>query len=267
MRLKLPKLFLIIFLFTGLWSLVTINLHAQTTSALQKASDDYAFQYSKYVEADNSSQNALAIYNSFKTTTAKEDAFQKTQAKISQTDTLYIAYLRLTNEVGNNFDWQNQIGQKANVTKSLSDEMTFFQNNQQGLNGIQTLEQLPDFAKNLSDHIKNITNPLISKTQATYSITQAQVALDNLQTTANDLQVYATQKLQGTESATFFANWNSEIAAIIKNAQTQIDLAKQQANTNGVADSNLINITQNTKNTQDILNKAIPLFNEVANLK
>ena len=251
-------------LITFLYPVRDFSLAFAEDTPLQKADNDYAYQYSKYVEAHDKYITSKSTYLTFKTATAKNDAHQKTKDYLKQVHAVYVSYLLLTKEIGNSFDWGENSKNKNEIAKNLDSEISFFENNVIKIDTTQTLEESPPIAKDLESHITDITNILIKNTQITYRITETKTRIKQFSDLSVELDTYARDKLPKDKYDAFFPNWNSEVKKVINSAQTTLD-----ATTNTLilrsyyVDEDIRNLTIKTQNILDILKQGSTLFAEV----
>ncbi len=85
----------------------------------------------------------------FKTIASKNDAALKTKEYLIQIDNTYKAYLFLIEERSNTTNWQYASVSKNELHQQIEEEIAFFDNNQKDINATQTLEDLPQIAKNI----------------------------------------------------------------------------------------------------------------------
>lgn len=209
--------------------LTAVNLipaFAQTT-ALEKAREDYSFQFSKYREIQKDYQSAKSQYESFKTATSKNEAFLKTKDYLVQIDNLLIAYVLLVNEGGSKVNWQSNAPQRAKITESLQTEISYFQDNQKKVQAVQILEDLPPLAKELKDHLEKTTFLKSYWALSTYELTQAKSTFDNFDKILNSLEQYISDK-KLDQNNSVISNWRSEITRIKDQAKTNLDVAEKK---------------------------------------
>lgn len=239
--------------------------HAEI-SPLQKADADYAYQYGKYVDLHENYLSAKSTYTTFKTATAKNDAYTKTKDYLKQVHNVYISYLLLAKEIGNTFDWGDNAKNKNTISKNLDNEINFFVENSKKTDKTQTLEELPQIALDLNNHIADISNPLINGTLVTYNLVETQTRIKQLITLASELDSYAKNKLPAEKYNAFFANWNSEISKIQQNAQKALDNANSTSSGSKLTDSDVTTTANKTQAIQLQLKQANTLFEEVLRL-
>lgn len=263
------KSFIVIFLAFFVLSLITFHfsLAFAETTPLDKADADYAYQYGKYVDLHENYLSAKSTYTTFKTATAKNDAYLKTKDYLKQVHNVYISYLLLAKEIGNTFDWGDNAKNKNAIAKNLDAEISFFAENSKKLDKTQTLEELPQIALDLNNHITDISNPLINGTLVTYNLVETQTRIKQLITLAIELDNYAKNKLPAEKYNAFFANWNSEIKKIQQNAQKALDSANIiSGGKTDFSDSDVTSTSDKTQAIQLQLKQANTLFEEVLRL-
>lgn len=251
------------------YSLFTIHLSPTfaQTSPLEKAENDYAFQYSKYVELHDAYLSAKNTYITFKTATAKNDAFLKTKDYLKQIHNVYISYLLLSKEIGNTFDWGDNAKSKNTISKNLDAEINFFAENSKKIERTKTLEELPTLALELNTYIENKSDGIINGTLITYNLVEIQTKIKQFTTLAIELDNYARNKLPAEKYNAFFANWNSEIKKIQQEAQKSLDRANITIESNSKYSYSDVTSTANrTQEIQKQLKQANTLFEEVLRL-
>ena len=137
---------------------------AQTTTPLEKAQNDYNFQFTKYRDAQDEYTTAKAAYSTFKTAVSKNNAYAKTRDYLIAIDNLYISYVRLIKEHGNKFTWGQLSFQKEQIVKLLDDEINYFSQHQTETRKTNTLEDLPGQAEELKTHLVEELDKKIYKT-------------------------------------------------------------------------------------------------------
>lgn len=239
---------------------------AQTEPALKKAQTDYNFQFTKYRDAREEYETAKAAYLSFKTAIAKTNAYGKTKDYLNQVDNLYISYVRLVEEHGNQFNWGKLSFHKDQVAKLLNDEESYFEAHQQKLNSTRTLEELPTLAGELKSHLQEQTDGKIYKTLATYEIAQTQSTFDEFNLLSQILDRVVVFKLRAGETRLVLANWATEINDIKEKTDTQLKLAIEKLNATGqdsATRAQLERITELAGSAKSELKRSKLLFEEV----
>lgn len=263
------KWFIILAIVTIVFSLFILHYSfalAETTP-LEKADSDYAYQYSKYVESHDNYVYAKSTYATFKTATAKNDAFQKTKDYLKQVHAVYISYLLLAKEIGNTFDWGENSKNKNDIARGLDTEISFFRENAKKIDTTQTLEELPAIAADLDNHIKKTADPKINGTLITYRLVETQTRIKQLTSLSAELDNFARNKLPKEKYDTFFANWKSEIKKIQESAQKALDEANSiTVNKTSFEDGDVLSTTNKTQSIQLLLKQANTLFDEVLRL-
>ncbi len=263
---RFSKIIFAVLFVACLLSLTTIYSFAQT-SPLQKADNDYAFQYGKYVEAHNNYLSAKSSYATFKTAASKNDAYLKTKDYLKQVHAVYVSYLLLAKEIGNTFDWGENSQNKNDLAKNLDLEINAFQENSKKLNSTQTLEELPPIATDLDKHIKSTTSPLISATLITYRITEVKTRIKQMTSLSQQLDGYAKGRLTKEKYDAFFANWNTEIKKIQESAQKTLDDTNSNLGSRtSFSDEDVLFVTKATTTIFDKFKQANRLFEEVLRL-
>lgn len=242
---------------------------AQTQSALERARQDYTFQFTKYRDAEEKYQVAKSTYETFKTTVAKSDAFEKTKSYLNQVENLYIAYLLLVKEYGNTFSFGAMEAEKDKVVKIIDSEITYLQDYQKKINTTQTLEELPTLAIEMDQHFKQILELKVNKTLAVYEVAQVASTYDHFVELSEYLEKMTFEKLQSDESSAFLSNWTSAVKDIkvktensLNEAQKKLSQTREETASLGELD----NITLSTRETKNHLLKSKSLFEEVVSV-
>src|SRR3989338_5156621 len=197
---KIVHTFIKLFILLAIYSLLTINYSlAQSPvplTALDKAQNDYTFQFTKYREAQNKYINARSSYLTFKTATAKNNAYLATSDYLVQIDNLYHTYLFLVNENGNSLGWQNSDISKDHINQIIDEEIAFFDDHQKKVKDAKTLEQLPDLSNDFKSHRDTEFSLKINKILATFEVIEAQSAIADFNKIAGELDNIVTSKIE-----------------------------------------------------------------------
>jgi len=267
---KIVHTFIKLFILLAIYSLLTINYSlAQSPvplTALDKAQNDYTFQFTKYREAQNKYINARSSYLTFQTATAKNNAYLATSDYLLKIDDLYHAYLFLVNENGNSLGWQNSDISKDHINQIIDEEIAFFDNHRKKVKDAKTLEQLPDLATDLRSHRDKEFNLKINKILATFEVIEAQSAIADFNKLARDLDKIITSKIEKDQNQSILANWISEITDIKAKTQNYLTKAKEllektkEQTASGDEVKDISSFAQLAKNE---LLRSKPLFKEV----
>lgn len=235
-------------------------------SALEKAQSDYTFQFTKYRDAQETYITARAGYLTYKTAVAKNDAYLKTRDYLAQIDKLYISFIYLVQEYGNQINWNTPNPQKENITKILADEARYFNDLATQLNQTKTLEDLPSQATKLKDHINGQFEPKLNKIIATYEVVEVDSNLGDFIKLTQTLDRIVIFKIRGQETRSILANWSTEIIDIREKTQNALDhaqeaLGKLSPEAASLADATNISKLSNEAHRQLLRSK--PLFEEV----
>ena len=239
---------------------------AQTQSGLDKAQNDYTFQFTKYREAQNKYITARASYLTFKTATAKNDAYLATGDYLVQIDSLYLAYLFLVNENGNSLSWQNTDNPKEKLNQIIEGELAFFDGNQKKVKDAKTLEQLTDLASELRNHRDKEFSLKINKILATLELTEAESAFGDFNQLAEILDKTVSSKIQAGETKSILSNWTTEIADIKNKTQNYQTKAKEmfgKTKEQTATDGEIKDISRFAKLAKNELLRSKSLFKEV----
>ena len=270
---KTVHAFIKVFILLVIYSLLTIHYSlAQSPvplTALEKAQNDYTFQFTKYKEAQNKYINARSSYLTFQTATAKNDAYIATGDYLVQIDNLYHAYLFLVNENGNNLDWQNSDIPKDQINQIIDEEIAFFDDHQKKVKDTKTLEQLTDLANDLQNHRDKEFSLKTNKILATFEVIETQSAIADFNKIAGELDKIIASKIEKDQNQSILANWISEIADIKAKTQNYLTKAKEifgktkeQTATNG----ELKDISRFAKLAKNELLRSKSLFKEVVGI-
>ena len=267
---KIVHTFIKLFILLAIYSLLTINYSlAQSPvplTALDKAQNDYTFQFTKYREAQNKYINARSSYLTFQTATAKNNAYLATGDYLVQIDNLYQAYLFLVNENGNSLGWQNSDISKDHINQIIDEEIAFFDNHRKKVKDAKTLEQLPDLATDLRSHRDKEFNLKINKILATFEVIEAQSAIADFNKLARDLDKIITSKIEKDQNQSILANWISEITNIKAKTQNYLTKAKElleKTKEQTASGDELKDISSFAQLAKNELLRSKPLFKEV----
>jgi len=267
---KIVHTFIKLFILLAIYSLLTINYSlAQSPvplTALDKAQNDYTFQFTKYREAQNKYINARSSYLTFQTATAKNNAYLATSDYLLKIDDLYHAYLFLVNENGNSLGWQNSDISKDHINQIIDEEIAFFDNHRKKVKDAKTLEQLPDLATDLRSHRDKEFNLKINKILATFEVIEAQSAIADFNKLARDLDKIITSKIEKDQNQSILANWISEITDIKAKTQNYLTKAKElleKTKEQTASGDELKDISSFAQLAKNELLRSKPLFKEV----
>ena len=239
---------------------------AQTQSPLDKAQNDYTFQFTKYREAQNKYINARSSYLTFQTATAKNNAYIATSDYLLKIDNLYHTYLFLVNENGNSLGWQNSDIPKDQINQIIDNEIAFFDNHQKKVNDAKTLEQSTDLASDLRSHRDKEFNLKINKILATFEVVETQSAIADFNKLAGDLDQIIASKIEKDQSQSILNNWISEIADIKAKTQNYLAKAKElldKTKEQTASDGELKDISRFAQLAKNELLRSKSLFKEV----
>ncbi|OGD86108.1 hypothetical protein A3B51_03155 [Candidatus Curtissbacteria bacterium RIFCSPLOWO2_01_FULL_41_18] len=234
-------------------------------SALQKAKDDYLFQFTKYQKAHEDYITASSNYLSFKTTIAKNDAFSKTKEYLNQVNLLYLAYILQVQEYGNNLKWDKSDFSKDATDKTLKEESSFIKDYQQKIADSKSLEDLPPLAKDLKEHIEKTSAPKINKITAIYQIVQTETTYDNFLDLSQTIENFITPKITDTNRS-ILTNWQAEIKDIKEKIQTSLDKARennQKTREDGNNDDQIRTTLQSLDEAKTQFQRSKQLFEEI----
>lgn len=242
--------------------LILNTSHAETT--LERAENDYTFQFSKYRDARDKYLVAKSTFETFKTAVAKGDAFVKTKEYLIQIDNVFTAYLLLVKEQGNYIDWGIEEYRKQEIYNLIDSEISYFQDHPKKIETAQTLEELPALAKEIKDHLENVMTKRINKTLATYEFVETVSTYDKFVELGDKLDVLIQKELQKAPNP-FFANWSSEIKTIKDSAIVPLDKAREefsQIKGDDASEGILKKIAELSKQSKEQILKSKALFEE-----
>lgn len=238
-------------------------------SALERAQQDYNFQFTKYRDSQEEYTSTKAAYESFKTATAKNSAYVATRDYITQVDRLYLAYIALTKEHGNAIDFSRH-GQDKDKTAQILDSLASYLNDHmQKISQTKTLEQLPPLARELKKYLASEFQLGFNKTLAIYEVVETEATLNEFLSLSRILDRVVVFKLQAGETRSILANWSSEIKDIQTKTQENINLAREalsKTNENTATDGQLEEISQIAQKAKNELKRSKPLFEEVVRI-
>lgn len=206
---------------------VNFSIKSQAQESLDKARQDYSFQFSKYREIQKDYQSAKSQYESFKTATSKNEAFLKTKDYLGQIDNLLIAYVLLINENGQRVNWQSNAKARDSIANSFQAEISYFEDHKQKVQKVSTLEELPPLAKELNEHLSQITFLKVYRTLASYEYTHAKSTFSEFNKIFSSLDEYISINYP-QQNNTVISNWRSEIRNIGEKTKTNLDLAEEK---------------------------------------
>lgn len=241
----------------------------QTQTPLERAQQDYNFQFTKYRDAQEVYTSAKASYESFKTATAKNDAYMATRDYLVQVDKLYLAYIALAKEYGNAIDFSKHGQDKNKVAQILDSQSAYINGHIQKINATKTLEQLPPLATELNDYLEGDFQFGFNKVLAIYEIVEAEATLNEFLTLSRILDRVVVFKLRSGETKSILANWSSEIKDIQTKSQASITLAREvlaKTPENTMSKGELDEISRIAKDAKQELKRSKPLFEEVARI-
>ncbi len=251
-------------------SLITYHLSltfAQTP--LEKAQQDYTFQFTKYREAQEKYLTAKAAYLSFQTATAKNDAFLKTKDFLSQADNLYLSYIALVTEYGNSIDWQKTSLSKDKINALEETEVSYFQTHQKQISQTTTLEELPPLTQELKNHIEKSLSLRINKILATFEVAETESTFNEFSELSQAVKNKIASQSRPEKTNSILMNWISEIENIRKNTEVLKNQSIEKFNQKSedtLEQSNLEEITKFTQEAKSQLKKSKPLFEEVSRI-
>lgn len=235
------KYLVITILFFALICLLpTTNYILHASSPLETAKSDYSFESSKYRDAQEKFSAAKSSYLTFKTATAKEQAFVASKAYVDQITTLYPAYFSLVRVYAGNLDWQDNAAKYEQIIKMLGDMDTYFAAQKQQVTDTKTLEDLSQLSLQIRGKIATEIDPQLNYITAAYEIQNTRQLFRDFDNLSQEL---GTKKQSFVQSAVL-TNWQTEIEdirnkaqAALKIAQDNFDLLKPNETSTGHIDS------------------------------
>ena len=233
---------------------------------LDKAQEDYTFQFTKYREAQDKYITARSSYLTFKTAVAKSEAFLATKDYLTQVDNLYLGYIFLVNEHGNSLNWTNASVSKDKITSIINAQISYFKDHQEKVSQSATLEELTVLAQDLKNHIDKDLLGKINKTLATFEIVEAESVLADFNQLAGVLDKAMVSKNQLDQNQSFYNNWTSEISDIrskFENFKDQANALLDKTKEDSATKNELASISNFAQLAKKELSRSKPLFKEV----
>ena len=250
------------------------SIHAQPETEiekqrLEKAQQDYSYQFSKYEDCHSKYVTDRSTYLAFQTTTAKNNAFLTTKDCLTKTYDVYIAYIRYIKEQGNVFNWNKNDAEKNLIFNTLDGEVAYFKNNQPKVGDLKTLEETVPYTADLKTHVTKTTYLAVQKALATYEVAESEAALENFVNLSAKIRSFVISRIDQNQYSSFLANWDSEIADIRANCENYNSEARQALSTfkptaNDLTGINSISAYSNKTNAELSRSKAI--FAEILKL-
>lgn len=260
------KIVLLIVLFFSVVCSPSSVVHSITP--LELAQNDYAFQISKYQDTKDKFQTARANYLTYKTATAKSDAFIKTKDYLLQIKNLYVSYLFLVKERTNTINWDNTTHKKEDINLALNAEIDSINTWEADIKKAQTLEELTPLSQTFAKKITAQTLPVVYKSLVTTDISQLEDVLHEFNDKSKLVDALVLNKT-ATTNAQLYDNWKSEIAAISQKANKGIQAYNEQLKTlalNVNFSTLSTNFKFNTTESRDVLKSTKSILRELLNL-
>ncbi|MDP2632518.1 MAG: hypothetical protein Q8P25_02220, partial [Candidatus Curtissbacteria bacterium] len=233
------------------------------------AQTDYTFQFTKYRDAQEKYVSSKSAYESFKTATAKNDAFIKTKDYLSQINKLYVTYIALVQENGNSINFTSYGDDKNKADSILKSESGYFNEQNKKVAQTKTLEELPPIAAEINTHVKDDLTPKVDQVLSIYEVVQTEAALDDFKSLSRILDRVVVFKLRAGETKSILNNWSSEIRDIqAKTEQSALKVreALAQIPDDRATNSQLNEISEIAKSAKNELKRSQPLFEEVVRI-
>lgn len=260
---------LISLVFAFFVSLVTCHLSPVfSITPLELAQNDYAFQITKYQDAKDKFQTARANYLTYKTATAKSDAFVKTKDYLLQIKNLYMSYLFLIKERTNTVNWDNTTHKKEDINLALNAEIDSINTWEADIKKAQTLEELTPLSQTFTKKIISQTLPVVYKSLVTTDISQLEDVLHEFNDKSKLVDTLVQNKTT-TINTQLYDNWKSEISSISQKANTGIQTYNKQLQTltlNANFNTLSTNFKFNTTENRDVLKSTKSILRELLNL-
>lgn len=245
---------------TSLFTVAVISTNAQETS-INQAQKDYTYEFSKYRDAAEKFSTAKSSYLTFKTATAKEQAFVATKAYLNQVTSVYSAYFSIVRIYAATLDWQNEAAKYEQLVKILEDMDTYFASQKQQITDTKTLEDLALLSQQMKQKITGEINPQLNYITASYDLQNAKLLFDEFEIISQELN----NKKQSFVGSAILLNWQTEVASIKTNSQTALNsaqLAYDALVPNQTAEDKLQNIQNLSSNVKSQLRRSKTLFLE-----
>ncbi len=251
----------ILFLFVlAIQLILTGSLHASTSTPIVQAQESYAYQVTKYIELKDKYQTAKSTFLTFKTATAKNDAFQKTKDYLKQIDNVYKAYLLLVEERTNTISWDYASTPREGLLQKIKDEITYFDNNQKDIDASQALEDLPQLAKNIQSHVETTTLKIAFDTLAATDLAQIEEANALFHSDYKLVDDFASPK---TKSRELYNNWKTELDKMQANLDGEMEIIKTKPNKSATYNAQNPKFAFDTQKPIDILSSTKTILREI----
>lgn len=256
----LPKTFKKAFFF----ALIFISSLSQVfaSSQLETAQSDYNFQYTKLRDSYGKHTNTLIAFQTFRTASAKEQAFQNSRQFLVQTSTLYRSYSSFIEAYINTFNWDNNQNYYDEIISKLNNINTYFQTLEEKAGNAKTLEEISVLANDTSKDINQNFNPDIDKILAIFEFINTSNLFDQFQKISKSLT-------QNQPNTTIKLNWQAEIDDISKKAQIYLTQTKEKLDgmkSGGLSAGNLQGVTTSAGKVKTELKRSKTLFLEFSKL-
>lgn len=204
-------------------SLITSHLSLTfAATPLETAKNDYSFEYSKYRDAQERFSTAKSSYSTFKTATAKEQAFVASKAYVYQITTLYPAYFSLVRVYASTLNWQDNSSKYEQIIKTLGDMDTYFATQKQQVTDTKTLEDLSQLSLQIKEKNSFEIDPQLNYITATYEMQNTRLLFKDFENLSQEL---GTKKQSFVQSAVL-SNWQTEVDDIKNKAQAALIVAQ-----------------------------------------
>ena len=234
-------------------------------SPLELSKENYSLQLTKLNDAHEAYITAKSNYLSFKSATAKNDAFIKTKEYLHQVDELLTLYLKLVRSFSDNANWQSSNFSKEEQNNIIQEESAFVSDHQAKIDKATTLEELTPLAKDLKTHLEESTNPRINKIIVTLDIVQTQSTSEKFNQLSARVNEFVASRIKA-DNKSLLINWQSETANIKEKTQNNLNLVLQSFTKIKDDRNNLYQVAQTlkvNKQAKDELKKSKDLFEEM----
>ncbi len=242
--------------------LLALHLPRNTFGQETNPRQNYLNQLGKINSAREEYVTARSSYLSFKTATAKNQAFIKTKAYLLEANLLYTSYIKLIESIGNKVNWQNTTIDKESQFNTINTQLELLSTNLNKINSANTLEELPPIAQELKNHINASIKPKIDLILINFNI----ASTESTQAIFNEITIslisFATSRI-GASQPFLLANWQSEIENINVNIQESLTEIKSDLEKLSESRSPSKETSNRITQAKSALNRSKGLFAEI----
>ncbi len=227
----------IISLIAALYVVVSQFSPALSITPLEQAQNDYTYQITKYQETKDAYQTASSNFKTYKTATAKNEAFAKTKTYLVQVKNVYFSYINLVKERTNSVNWDHSAYKKDDVTTPLNTQIEELAKEEKKVRDAQTLEDLTPVFKELTSVIEAKIVPQVFRALATSDIAQVEDLSWQLDQNSQKVDDYIKDRYSQHDTQ-LYLNWKTEVGATKSKIATNIEKYKTTlANSNVYTDN------------------------------